>query len=178
MKVLLCQDVEKLGWLGDIVEVKSGYARNYLLPYGIATVPSEGNIRSLAQAKAQKAEERKLVRQQLERVVEAVEGAEAVIASKANELGHLFGSVAERDIAVNLRDQGFEIADDMVKLANGHLKEVGTHEITLKLAADLKATVNVVIVAEGVEVAEGAEEAAEESEEEKSDDSDIENTGE
>lgn len=148
MKVLLCQDVEKLGWLGDIVEVKNGYARNYLLPYGIAIVPSEGNVRSLAQAKAQNSEERQLVRKQLERAVEAVEGAEAVIASKANELGHLFGSVTERDIAVNLRDQGFEVADDMVKLAHGHIKEVGTHEVTLKLAADLKATVSVVVVAQ------------------------------
>ena len=167
MKVLLCQDVEKLGWLGDIVEVKSGYARNYLLPYGIATVPSQGNVRSLAKAKAAKAEERQLVRKQLERAVEAVEGAEAVIASKANELGHLFGSVTERDIAVNLREQGFEIADGMVKLVHGHIKEVGTHEITLKLAADLTATISLVVVSEG---------GTEEESEEKSDDSDDDNT--
>lgn len=147
MKVLLCQDVEKLGWLGDVVEVKNGYARNYLLPYGIATVPTEGNIRSLSEAKAKKAEERKLVYKQLERAAEAVEGAEAVIASKANEQGHLFGSVTERDVATNLREQGFEISDDMVKFSDGHhIKEVGTQEVTIKLAADLTATVSVVVV--------------------------------
>lgn len=147
MKVLLCQDVDKLGWLGDVVEVKNGYARNYLLPCGIAKVPSEGNIRSLADAKSKKSEERKLAHSQLERVAEAVEGAEAVIASKANELGHLFGSVSEREVAENLRDQGFEIADNMVKFSDGHhIKDVGTQEITLKLAAELTATVTVVVV--------------------------------
>ena len=69
-----------------------------------------------------------------------------VIASKANELGHLFGSVSERDIATNLREQGFEIADNMVKLSHGHIKEVGSQEITIRLAAELTATVNVVVV--------------------------------
>ena len=147
MKVLLCQDVEKLGWLGDVVEVKNGYARNYLLPCGIAIVPSEGNIRGLAEQKARGIEERKLAYEQLSRVVEAVEGAEAVISAKANELGHLFGSVGERDIATNLREQGYEIADNMVALSE-HIKEVGTHEVLLKLAADLTATISVVVVSE------------------------------
>jgi large subunit ribosomal protein L9 len=154
MKVLLCQDVDKLGWLGDIVEVKNGYARNYLLPYSIAKVPSEGNIRSLAEAKSKKAVERKLVHAQLEKAAVAVEGAEAVIASKANELGHLFGSVSDRDIATNLREQGFDVADKMVKLSDGHhIKEVGTQEVTIKLAADLTATITVVVVplVEGIE---------------------------
>jgi large subunit ribosomal protein L9 len=147
MKVLLCQDVDRLGWLGDVVEVKDGYARNYLLPYGVATVPTVGNIRSLAEAKAKKSQERKLVEAQMQRVAEAVEGAEAVIASKANEMGHLFGSVTDSDIATNLREQGFEIADKMVKLSGGHhIKEVGTQEVTLKLGVELTATVTVVVV--------------------------------
>lgn len=164
MKVLLCQDVEKLGWLGDVVDVKNGYARNYLLPYGIATVPTEGNIRSLAEAKAKKAEERKLAYRQLERAAEAVEGAEVVIASKANELGHLFGSVSEHDVAANLREQGFEIADDMVKLSGHHIKEVGTQEVTIKLAAELSASVTVVVVplTEGVESDDSSDETSDE----------------
>ena len=148
MKVLLCEDVEKLGYLGDIVEVNDGYARNYLLPRQVAVVPSESNIRSLAEAKANRAEERKLVREQLTRAAEAVEGAEAVVAAKANEQGHLFGSVGEHEIAVNLREQGFDVADDMVQLAE-HIKETGTHEVTLKLTADLTANISVVVVAEG-----------------------------
>jgi len=147
MKVLLCEDVEKLGWIGDIIEVKDGYARNYLLPYGRATVPTEANIKSLAEAKAKASEVRKFAHEKLEQVAAKVEGAEAVVAAKANEQGHLFGSVSERDIAGNLRDQGFEISDDMVQMP-GHIKEVGTHEITLKLAPELTAQVSVVVVSQ------------------------------
>jgi len=146
MKVLLCQDVEKLGWLGDVVEVKPGYARNYLIPYGVATVPTEENIEALAEAKAKAAQERKLAFEKLVTVRDAVEGAEAVIAAKANEQGHLFGSVSEREIGENLREQGFEIADTMVVLSAGHIKEVGAQEVTIKLAADLSATVSVEVV--------------------------------
>jgi len=147
MKVLLCEDVEYLGFLGDVVEVKDGYARNYLLPQAIASEPTEANIKALAEAKAKRAETRELARKQLDRVAEAVEGAEAVLAAKANELGHLFGSVTERDIAVNLREQGFEIADEMVQLSE-HIKEVGTHEVTLRIAADLTANINVIVVSQ------------------------------
>jgi large subunit ribosomal protein L9 len=147
MKILLCEDVEKLGYLGDVVEVNDGYARNYLLPQNKAVIPSEANIKALAEAKAKRAEERKLAQEQLVRVAEEVGGAEVVLAAKANEQGHLFGSVGEHDIADNLRKQGFEVSDDMVQLAE-HIKEVGTHEISLKVATDLTATINVVVVSE------------------------------
>ena len=147
MKVLLCQDVDKLGWLGDVVEVKNGYARNYLLPQRVAVVPTEANVKSLSEAKVRRAQERKLALDKLAQVAEAVEGAEAVVAAKANEQGHLFGSVGEHDIAENLREQGFEVSDKMVQL-DEHIKEVGTHEVKLKVAADLFATVSVVVVSQ------------------------------
>ena len=151
MKVLLCEDVEELGWFGDVVEVKDGYARNYLLPQGVATVPTETNVKSMAEEKAKRAEFRKLAFEKLEQVASAVEGAEAVVAAKANEQGHLFGSVSERDIAINLREQGFEVSDEMVRL-DGHIKEVGTHEVTLKIAAELTAKVSVVVVSQDEKV--------------------------
>ncbi len=156
MKVLLCEDVKKIGWLGDIVEVKEGYARNFLLPQGLAKVATENNIRALAQKKAQRAEERMKERKRLEAAAQAVDGAEVVLAAKANEQGHLFGSISETMIAANLRDQGFAVADEIVKLRE-HIKEVGTHEVTLKFDDDLKATVKVTVVAEKAE-GEGAEE--------------------
>ncbi len=147
MKVLLCQDIEKLGWLGEIVEVNDGYARNYLLPQQLAISPTEANVKSLADAKVRRSQERTLALEKLEQVVAAVDGAEAVVAAKANELGHLFGSVAERDIAGNILEQGFEVSDGMVQLSE-HIKEVGTHEVKLKLAADLFATISVVVVSQ------------------------------
>lgn len=147
MKVLLIEDVNRLGWLGDVVEVNTGYARNYLLPQRLAVVPTEANLRSLAEEKARRAEERISEQEQLKEAAAAVEEAEAVIAAKANEQGHLFGSVTVSDIAANLREQGFKVADEVVQLPE-QIKEVGTHSVTLKFGPDLTATVNVVVVAE------------------------------
>ena len=147
MKVLLCEDIQKLGWLGDVVEVNIGYARNYLLPQGLAKEATEASIRAIAEEKAKRAEQRIQDSRRLEDAAKAVEGAEAVVAAKANELGHLFGSVTERQIAANLREQGFEVADEVVQLSE-HIKEVGTHAVTLKFADNVTVTVNVVVVPE------------------------------
>ena len=165
MKILLCEDIEKLGWLGDVVEVAEGYARNYLLPQRLATPATEANIKAIAEDKAKRAEQRKLEGKRVEAAMKKVEGAEAVVAAKANVQGHLFGSVTAREIAANLREQGFEIADGVVQLPE-HIKEVGTHSVTLKFSADLTTTVNVVVVPEkqeGAEAEETSETAAEEN---------------
>jgi large subunit ribosomal protein L9 len=158
MKVLLCEDVDKLGWLGDLVEVKNGYARNYLLPCRLAIVPTEANLKSLAEEKAMRAQERITDRKRLELAVAAVDGAEAVIAAKANEQGHLFGSVTNSMIAENLRGQGFEVADEVVRLES-YIKEVGTSWVTLKFAEDLSATVNVIVVADREDNSESTKES-------------------
>jgi large subunit ribosomal protein L9 len=148
MKVLLCEDVEKLGWLGDIVEVSTGYARNYLLPQGFAKVATQANVKALAKEKAKRAEQRIRERKRLEGAAAAVEGAEAVVAAKANEQGVLFGSVGASQIASNLREQGFEIADEIVQL-DENIKQVGTSQVIIKFADDMTSTVNVVVVAAG-----------------------------
>lgn len=148
MKLLLIEDVESLGWLGDIVNVKDGYARNYLLPHGYAVVPTQKAIDSLAEEKARRAEVRRLEYEQKEQLASSVEGAEVVLSAKANELGHLFGSVAERDVAGNLRQQGFAVQDAMVQMPNGHIKDLGTHDITIRITPDLKTAVRVIVVSQ------------------------------
>jgi large subunit ribosomal protein L9 len=171
MKILLCEDVKELGWLGDVVEVNEGYARNYLLPQGMAKIPTEANLKSLEKEKTKRAEQRLRERERIEKAVAAVEGAEAVVGAKANEQGVLFGSVSAREIALNLREQGYEVADEIVRLKE-HIKHIGTHSVELRFAEDLKVAVNVVVVAlgeGGSEVAAAAEEASsQESEQEKS----------
>jgi large subunit ribosomal protein L9 len=147
MKVLLCEDVKKLGWLGDVVEVNDGYARNYLLPQGLARVATDANIRAIAEKKAGRAEQRIQESKRFEEAAKRVEGAEAVVAAKANEQGVLFGSVSARQIAANLRAQGFEVADEVVQLTE-HIKQIGTHTVTLRFADDVTAAVNVVVVPE------------------------------
>jgi large subunit ribosomal protein L9 len=169
MRILLCEDIRGLGWLGDVVEVNAGYARNYLLPQGLGKPATEDNLRSIAREKTSRAEERKLEAEQLQKVAEAVEGAEAVVAAKANEQGILFGSVSASQIAQNLREQGFEIADEFVD-PHEHIKNVGTAQVKLIFTEDLTATVSVVVVPEGgsVEAIKAAEkEAAEKAAEEK-----------
>jgi len=148
MKVLLCQDIEKLGLVGDVLEVSEGYARNYLLPKGVAVVADNANVKKWAGEKAKRSEERLKERGRMESAAEAVNGAEAVIAAKANEAGVLFGSVTACEIAANLREQGFLVADTVVQLAE-HIKQTGKYQVTLKFADDLSVIVNVVVVAGG-----------------------------
>ncbi|MDD5133925.1 MAG: 50S ribosomal protein L9 [Phycisphaerae bacterium] len=157
MKVLLCEDVESLGWYGDVVEVKEGYARNYLIPQRIAVEPTEKKIKDMAEERAKRSEKRELVFAQLKKASEAVDGAEVVIAANVNERGHLFGSVTESQIAENLRAQGFEVPDKFVRL-DGHIKEVGQFDVRIKFAADIIAVVKVTVVPEG-QIAEAADES-------------------
>jgi len=161
MRILLCEDIRGLGWLGDVVDVNDGYARNYLLPQGLAKHATDANLRAIAKDKVERAEQRMLEAEKLQMVAEAVQGAEAVVAAKANELGILFGSVGPSQIAQNLREQGFEVADEDVALSE-HIKNVGTTEVTLKFANEMTAAVSVVIVPEGgdVEAIKAAEKAA------------------
>ena len=108
MKVLLCSDVKKIGYYGDVVDVADGFARNYLFPQGLAKVATDENIRSVADEKARRSEDRLRERKRLEAAAAAVNGAEAAVSAKANEVGHLFGSVGPKEIAENLRSQGFD----------------------------------------------------------------------
>jgi large subunit ribosomal protein L9 len=161
MKILLCDDVKRLGLLGDVVEVNEGYARNYLIPQGLAKAATDGNMKTLAKEKARRAEQRLKERKRLEEAAKAVNGAEVVLSAKANEHGVLFGSISGREVAVNLRAQGFEVADEIVQLPE-HIKHIGGHTVTLKFADDVTATVNVVVVAEQAEA--GSEEPQEKQE--------------
>ncbi len=158
MKVLLCEDVEKLGWYGDVVEVAESYARNFLLPQRMAILPTEHKIKTMAEEKAKRTVKRKLDEERMQKTAAAVEGAEVVLAGKANEQGHLFGSITTNQIAENLRQQGFEVLDKVVQI-DEHIKEVGQYTIKLKFTADITAKVKVTVVPEGqgAQTADGSE---------------------
>jgi len=193
LKVLLVNDVEKLGFFGDVIEVKEGYARNYLLPQGLGIIPTKENLRSLEEEKQKRAELRKSLRKQLEDVTEALEGAEVVIAATTNEQGHLFGSVGSAEIAANLREQGLlsdkpsedkthtiafeegllKVADEVVKI-DERIKQVGTSQATVKLADDLSVKINVVVVSENHNIVSVETESSKPAEADKSDDQDSE----
>jgi len=145
MKVLLHQDVDGLGYLGDVVDVADGYARNYLLPQRLAVQPTQNNIKAIEQDRARQAEVRRLAREQLVKVAEGVNGTALVLEALANEQGHLFGSITDAEIAKALQDKGFEVQRRQVRLAE-HLRLLGQYEVELRFAEDIGAKVQLEIV--------------------------------
>jgi large subunit ribosomal protein L9 len=156
MKLLLCKNVSSLGIVGDVVEVSSGYARNYLIPRRLATEPTQANMRRLAEARRVAEEEIKLQRKQLEAVSARLEGVEVTIHARANEDGHLYGSVGRREIAHALANEGHPITAEQVILADP-IRQLDTVEVELRMAADLRPKVKVWVVREKTAEEEAAE---------------------
>ena len=103
MKLLLCKTIETLGIVGDIVNVSRGYARNYLVPNGLATEPTDANVRMLREARKQAEAEQIRNRELLAEFAKRLEGVEVTVRARANEDGVLYGSVGPREIADALR---------------------------------------------------------------------------
>jgi large subunit ribosomal protein L9 len=163
MKVLLTQTIERTGIVGEVIDVSSGFARNYLIPKGLAITPTEGNIKRLEQAKKDYEAKQKALREQKEKLIETLQGVEVTLVRNANEEGHLFGSVSRRDIAEELQKLGHQVDADDVKL-DEPLRRVDTYHVNVQLAADLKADVKVWIVREKKEGEANAEAAKAEGE--------------
>jgi len=157
MKLLLCKNISSLGIVGDVVEVSAGYARNYLIPRRLATEPTQANMRRLAEARRVAEDEIRLQRKQLESLAARLTGAEVTIMARANEDGHLYGSVGRREIAHALHAEGFPITPDHIVLADP-IRRIDTVEVDVRLAPDLRTPVKVWVVREKT-----AEEEAEEA---------------
>lgn len=147
MQLLLKKDVEKLGQIGDIVDVKNGYARNYLLPRGLAVPVNESNLRMVESAKASRSEALARQQEELRQLADRLAGASVTIPAKANEEGHLFGSVSAQQIADALVREGFQVAERMVRLEEP-LKEVGVYEVPIQLNPELAPSCKVWVVGE------------------------------
>lgn len=145
MKLLLHADIPKLGYFGDVVEVKVGYARNYLLPQGLAVEPTESNVKAIEDERANKAKDRKLAHERLLKTSGKVDGAKVTIRELANETGHLFGSVSENDVAEALCKDGFEVQAKHVQLPS-HIQMLGEHEVKLRFAEDISVGVVVNVI--------------------------------
>ena len=145
MKLLLCENVDKLGIVGDVVEVSAGYARNYLLPQGIATEPTAANMRVLAEARRAAELERARERNELEQLSEKLEGVEVTIRARANEEGVLYGSVGVREIVEALADEGYFVKVEQVALERP-IRHLDTVAVDVHLAEDLRSAVKVWVV--------------------------------
>lgn len=148
MQVILLERVANLGGLGDVVKVKDGFARNYLIPQGKARRATPENLKEFearraeleqAQAQALAAAQEKAAR---------LDGLTLRIAQKAGVDGKLFGSVTNYDVAEALKAQGFEVPKASIRMPQGPLKSLGDHPIKVSLHTDVIATITVSVVAE------------------------------
>ncbi len=148
MQIILLEKVQNLGSLGDVVKVKDGYARNFLVPKGKARRATESAIKEFEgrRAELEKVQGDKLAVARTQG--DKLEGSTVQIGQKAGVDGRLFGSVTNFDISEALNKQGFTIEKSMVRLPNGPLKTVGEHKVQIALHHDVVVEVNVAVVGE------------------------------
>lgn len=148
MEVILLERVGRLGTVGDRVDVKPGYGRNYLLPQGKAVTATESNVASFearrAELESAAGEKRKFAQTRAEKLAEMV----ITITANAGDEGKLFGSVGARDIADAITAAGVDVTKSEVKLPSGTLREVGEYDIDLQLHDDVLQSVKVVVEAQ------------------------------
>ena len=148
MQVILLEKLANLGQLGEIVKVKAGYARNYLIPKGKAKRATEANVAEFGQRRAEleKVQNESLAAAQAHAA--KLEGLMIQVTQKAGVDGRLFGSVTNYDISEALKAQGFDVPKASVRLPHGPLKQVGDYEIALDLHTDAKAHIKVSVLGE------------------------------
>ena len=145
VQLLLIQSVDHLGKQGEIVQVKRGYALNYLLPQGLATIATDHHKRMVEKHKAKLQEIEKARLASLRQLSEAIGKQSITIEANANEEGHLYGSVNAVDITVALKQAGFQITTDQVRL-EGPLKELGLYTVKIHLHHEINAELKVWVV--------------------------------
>lgn len=149
MQVILLDKIVHLGNVGDQVNVKSGYARNFLIPQGKAVMATAANVEYFEARRAEleaKVAETLAIAQA--RAAKLAELATVTISSKAGDEGRLFGSITTRDVAEAVSNAGVEVAKSEVRLSSGPIRSTGEHEVRFQLHGEVFASINVVVVAE------------------------------
>ena len=145
MEILLKRSIEPLGRIGDVVTVRPGYARNYLLPLGYAVPVTEANVEQIEKARAQALAEERARMSDYKDMAERLATTSVTIEGRANEEGHLFGSVNATQIAAALREKEIEVEERQIRLQQP-LKEIGVFDVEVHLHTEVQATVKVWVV--------------------------------
>lgn len=148
MEIILKQDVPNLGLKDDIVKVKNGYANNYLIPKGFATLATPSARKVHAENLKQRAHKEESIRQEAAAVAENLAGLNLVIGAKTSSSGKIFGSVNTIQISEALTEKGFDIDRKKISIEGDQIKEVGKYKATIKLHRDVKVEVDFEIIAE------------------------------
>jgi len=146
MKIILTQDVKNLGHKDDVVVVKDGYGRNYLIPKGMAKLATEGAMKMLAEDIRQRAFKVEKLSKDAEQISAKLNGASVTVKTKAGASGKIFGSVTGLQIANALKEQGYDV--DRRKIAVDDIKNLGTYTADINLFKDITASITVEVVAE------------------------------
>lgn len=148
MKIILTQDIEKLGQKNDILTVKTGYARNYLIPKGLAIQATESAIKIHNENLKQRAHKEEKIRSEAEKLAQKLAGVKLVIGAKVSSAGKIFGSVNTIQLAEALNAKGYEIDRRNILLGEDAIKEVGSYKAVVKLHRDVKVDLEFEVVAE------------------------------
>ncbi len=145
MDVILTENVKGLGQIGDVVTVKAGYSRNYLIPKGLAVEANQRNIKELEHHKRQLTRKSEKLSQEAADIKARIEALECVFTLRASEEGKLFGSVTNMEIEASMAEQGVEIDRRKIQL-DKPIKTLGEHEVDIKLNAGVNAALKVKVV--------------------------------
>ena len=147
IELLLLDTIENLGIVGDVVKVKPGYARNYLLPHGLAEAPTQEKIEELAARRAQVEAELKKLRSEQEAMIEKLAEFELTLERSANEQGALFGGVTQHDIAEALRGEGYAIEDRHIRVGE-RINRLDTYQVPVQLSKELRTEIKLWVVSD------------------------------
>ncbi len=148
MEVILKEDVANLGHKNDIVVVRPGYGRNYLIPHGIATLATESAKKVFAENKKQQAHKEEKIRNEALEMAKQLEGKKVTVGAKTSTTGKIFGSVNNIQIAEALEKDGFNIERKNISIPEDTVKEVGSYKAVVKLHRDVKVEIDFEVVSE------------------------------
>jgi large subunit ribosomal protein L9 len=143
-ELLLTSNVENLGIVGDVVRVRMGFARNYLVPMGFAEVPTQDRIESLTEAREAAVKEHEVKRAAQATIIEKLEGTTLTLTRSANDQGGLYGSVTQRDISDALLENEFDVDTRAIRLHQA-IRRIGEYQVTIQFGSDLKTDVEIIV---------------------------------
>ena len=159
MKVILTEEIRGLGTRGDVVTVKDGYARNYLFPKNLAREATTSNLKQIEHERRKWSLLAQQEKDAAQKAADKVKGVKVVIEKRVGEHGHLFGSVTANEIADALAEKGIEVDKRRIELGSP-IKNIGLHDVEVRLHRDVTAQIQVEVVPQGVERLEEPEAAA------------------
>jgi len=148
MQVILKQDVSKLGFKNDVVKVRPGYGRNFLIPRGVASLATEGNLKALTEVKKQQSFKEEKLRKEATANAEKLNGVVVKVGAKAGESGKIFGSVTNIQVAEALKKAGYDVERKNIEINGESIKQLGTYTAKVRLFKEIVSNISFEVIAE------------------------------